>query len=540
MNKDHQGQEYVKIPGSERNLVPGSQKSSPVLPNEEMSVTVLVRRPSVASLVEKVGTPPFTSSRHLSREEFVAAHGANQDDLKKVEEFAANHQLSVKEINVAAGTILLTGPAAAFSKAFGVELANYEHPDFTYRGRTGHVQIPQELADIVDGVLGLDNRPQLRPHFQIFNDKVVPLRTSTARKSYTPPQVANLYQFPQNINCSGQCIGIIELGGGYQLAELQQYFSTLGVPQPVITDVSVNGAKNQPTGDPNGADGEVALDIEVAGAVAPGVKIAVYFAPNTDAGFLNAITTAIHDTQNKPSVLSISWGAAEIQWTTQAMKAMDRAFQDAAAVGVTICAAAGDRGSADGVNDGLVHVDFPASSPFVLGCGGTRLEGSGHKITREVVWNEGPDSSTGGGVSDVFDVPTWQSAANVPPSANPGGRIGRGVPDVGGDADPATGYHVLVDGQQAVIGGTSAVAPLWAGLIALMNQQLGHPVGFINPALYHLSTSSRAFHDIKVGNNESSSEQGAYVAQSGWDPCTGLGSPNGIKLLTALHSLHTS
>ncbi|MCM2535782.1 S8 family serine peptidase [Neobacillus pocheonensis] len=173
----------------------------------------------------------------------------------------------------------------------------------------------------------------------------MPLRTSTARKSYTPPQVANLYQFPQNINCSGQCIGIIELGGGYQLAELQQYFSTLGVPQPVITDVSVNGAKNQPTGDPNGADGEVALDIEVAGAVAPGVKIAVYFAPNTDAGFLNAITTAIHDTQNKPSVLSISWGAAEIQWTTQAMKAMDRAFQDAAAVGVTICAAAGDRGS---------------------------------------------------------------------------------------------------------------------------------------------------------------------------------------------------
>ncbi|MDQ0200773.1 S53 family peptidase [Neobacillus ginsengisoli] len=538
MNKDNQEQSrYVQIPGSERSLVPHSRKSGPVHPEEEMSVTVLVRRPSVDGFLEKTGTIPFTSSRHLSREEFVAAHGANHEDIKKVEEFAQSHRLSVKEVNAAAGTIMLTGSAAAFSKAFGVELAMYEHPDFIYRGRTGHVTIPQELVDIVDGVLGLDNRPQLRPHFQIFEENVEPLRTATARKSYTPPQIASLYNFPQNVNCSEQCIGIIELGGGYDPAELQNYFSSLGVPQTMITDVSINGATNQPTGDPGGADGEVVLDIEVAGAVAPGVKIAVYFAPNTDAGFLNAITTAIHDTQNKPSVLSISWGAPENQWTTQAMIAMDRAFQDAAAVGVTICSAAGDRGSADGVNDGLVHVDFPSSSPYALACGGTRLEGSGRRIIREAVWNEGPDSSTGGGISDVFDLPAWQTAANVPPSANPGGRIGRGIPDVAGDADPATGYQVLVDGQHTVIGGTSAVAPLWAGLIALINQQLGHSIGFITPTLYHLSTRSGALHDIKVGNNDSGSVQGAYEARPGWDPCTGLGSPNGINLVTALHSL---
>jgi kumamolisin len=531
---------YIQISGSERSPLPGARKSAPVQSDEEMSVTILVRRPPVTSFLEKVNTPPFTSVKHLSREEFVAAHGANQKDVKRVKEFADHRGLSIKEVNQAAGTILLTGSVSAFSKAFEVQLKHYEHPNFNYRGRTGHICIPKDLADIVEAVLGLDNRPQLHPHFQILEETIESHRTQTARKSYTPPQVAQLYHFPQNINCSEQCIGIIELGGGYNHAEIRQYFSSLGVTEPVLTDVSVNGTTNQPTGDPSGPDGEVALDIEVAGAVAPGVKIAVYFAPNTDAGFLNAITTAIHDTVNKPSVISISWGAAESQWTSQAMKAMDRAFQDAAALGVTICCASGDRGSADGVNDGLVHVDFPASSPHVLGCGGTRLTGSGQAITREVVWNEGPDSSTGGGVSAVFSIPTWQSSAPVPPSANPGGKEGRGIPDVAGDADPATGYQVLVDGQKAVFGGTSAVAPLWAGLIAIINQQLGQPVGFLNPTLYHLSTSSKAFHDITSGNNVSSSERGAYKSQKGWDPCTGLGSPNGENLMNALKRLQNS
>jgi kumamolisin len=528
---------YVQIPGSERKPLPDAVKSTPIHPDEEISVTVLVRRPSVTSFIEKKSTLPFTPVQHLSHEQFIASHSANQEDLTKVEEFAGNNGLSVKEVNAAAGTVLLSGPASAFSKAFKVQLTNYEHQNFTYRGRTGAIHIPKDLAEIVEAVIGLDNRPQLRPHFRILEEKIEPHRTQTATRSFTPSQIASLYHFPQNIDGSKQCIGIIELGGGYNPSEMRQYFSSLGVAQPILTDVSVNGAGNQPTGDPSGPDGEVALDIQVAGAVAPGVRIAVYFAPNTDAGFLNAITTAIHDTVNKPSVISISWGAPENQWTSQAMKAMDRAFQDAAALGVTICCAAGDRGSADGVNDGNVHADFPASSPHVLGCGGTKLYGSGQTITKEVVWNEGPDSSTGGGVSAVFNLPAWQASAHVPPSADPEGKKGRGVPDVAGDADPATGYQVLVDGQQAIFGGTSAVAPLWAGLIALINQQLGQPVGFINPALYHLSASSNAFRDIISGNNVSSNERGAYKAKKGWDPCTGLGSPNGINLLHALKSL---
>ncbi|CRK82222.1 S53 family peptidase [Neobacillus massiliamazoniensis] len=531
---------YVQIPGSERSPLPDAVKSTPVHPDEEMSVTVLVRRPSVTSFLEMRSTSPFTLAPHLSREEFAAAYSVDPSDLEKIKQFANDFGLSIKEVNAAAGTILLSGTASAFSKAFKVQLTNYEKPNFTYRGRTGPIHIPKDLADIVEAVSGLDNRPQVRPRFQIFEEMIEPHSPLTAKKSYTPPQIANLYNFPQNINCSQQCIGIIELGGGYSPAEMGQYFSSLGVTQPVLTDVSVNGATNQPTGDPSGPDGEVALDIEVAGAVAPGVRIAVYFAPNTAAGFLNAIATAVHDNVNKPSVLSISWGAPENQWTSQAMKAMDRAFQDAAALGVTIFCASGDRGSADGVNDGLVHADFPASSPNVVGCGGTKLIGSGQTITSEVVWNEGPDSSTGGGVSAVFNLPTWQTAAHVPPSANKGSYKGRGVPDVAGDADPATGYQVLVDGHQAVYGGTSAVAPLWAGLITLVNQQLGQPVGFLNPTLYNLSPSSNAFHDITTGNNVTSIKRGAYTAQKGWDPCTGLGSPNGVNLFNALKSLQNT
>jgi len=291
--------------------------------------------------------------------------------------------------------------------------------------------------------------------------------------------------------------------------------------------VSVDGGQNAPT-TPDSADGEVALDIEVAGGIAPGAKIVVYFAPNTDAGFLDAITTAIHDTTNNPSVLSISWGQAESGWTSQAMQTMDSAFQAAASLGVTVCAAAGDSGSSDGMQDGNAHVDFPASDPYVLGCGGTSLKGTNRAITSEVVWNDNATTSaTGGGVSDFFAAPSWQGQANVPPSVNPGGRVGRGVPDVAGDADPQTGYQVLVDGQSSVFGGTSAVAPLWAGLIALINQQLGKPVGYLNPTIYQIPQDS-AFRDIVQGNN------GSYTAGQGWDACTGLGTPDGAKLLAAL------
>lgn len=535
-NREHS--KHVRISGSERTALPNAQKVDPADPNEQISVTILVHRPSVTPFLDKSDLHPVSQSQHLSRDEFAAGHSADPNDIKKVEEFSHENGLQVKEINAAAGTIVLTGSTAAFGKAFEVELANYELPDFTYRGRTGHVHIPEILVDIVEAVLGLDNRPQTSPYFRLFEETEEFSRSNASRVSYTPPEVAELYHFPSNVDCSDQCIGIIELGGGYRAEDIKIYFASLGIPAPTITVVSVNGAKNNPTGDPNGPDGEVALDIEVAAAVALGVRIAVYFAPNTDAGFLSAITTAIHDTRNKPSVISISWGNSENQWTLQAMKAMNRAFQDAAAMGVMICCASGDRGSSDGVHDGRYYVDFPASSPYALGCGGTRLEGSAGTITKEVVWNEGQDSGTGGGVSDVFDLPSWQGSAHVPTSANPGHRTGRGVPDVAGNADPATGYRVLADGKSFIVGGTSAVAPLWAGLMAIINHELGYSVGFINPILYGLRADSGSFQDITNGNNDTIHGTGPYQARKGWDACTGFGSPNGANLLNALMKGH--
>jgi kumamolisin len=336
--------------------------------------------------------------------------------------------------------------------------------------------------------------------------------------------MASLYNYPAG-NGQGECIGLIELGGGYRPADLKTYFAGLGVPLPKVSAVSVDHGKNHPTGDPNGPDGEVMLDIEVAGAIAPAAHLAVYFAPNTDQGFLDAVTTAIHDTTNKPSVISISWGGPESSWTQQSMTAFDQAFQAAAAMGITVCVAAGDGGSSDGATGD--NVDFPASDPYVLACGGTSLQASGNAITSETVWNDGAQGgATGGGISTFFSLPPYQEGLSAALTA--GGTkalTNRGVPDVAGDADENTGYDVRVDGSNTVIGGTSAVAPLWAGLVARINSASGKSAGYLNPILYQHQSD---FNDITEGNN------GDFAAAPGWDACTGMGSPNGTGIASVL------
>jgi kumamolisin len=426
---------------------------------------------------------------------------------------------------------MLAGKVADFESAFGVTLERFEHPGGTFRSHAQAVHVPPDLEPIVEAVLGLSTRPAAKPHFQLKR-RATPLTgiftAADAPQPLTPLQVAQLYDFPTGLDGSGQCIAIIELGGGFVMSDLTAYFTSLGLSTPAVSAVSVLGGSNAPTHDPEGPDGEVMLDIEVAGAVAPKAKIVVYFAPNTTQGFVQAITNAAHDTVNKPSVISISWGGPESTWRASERTAMNSAIRDAGLMGVTVTVASGDNGSADGLRDRRQHVDFPASSPYALGCGGTRLEGTGATITEEIVWNDGPNSATGGGVSDSFPRPGYQSNAHVPKSVNPGHFAGRGVPDVAGDADPESGYEVRVDGLNTAIGGTSAVAPLWAGLIALFNQSLGNPVGFLNPLLYSQVGAGGGFHPITEGNN------GAFKAGPGWNPCTGLGSPDGAKILALL------
>lgn len=518
------------LPGSERPAAaPAEQRPAP--PGKKVTVSVIVRRKEPLSASHRTGR------QRLTRAQFRATHGPDPEAVRLVRVFAKEYGLTVQPGTPAPGrrTIKLTGTIANLQRAFGVSLVHQELDGKACRVREGGIQLPDELIGYVVAVLGLDNRPQAQPHFRIAGQTGAAAANiaqaggfarphAAANISYTPVQVGQFYGFPASATATNQTIALIELGGGFRQADITAYFKSLGQKTPKVVAVSVSGAKNSP-GDANGADGEVMLDIEVAAAVAPGAKIVVYFAPNTDQGFIDAIATAVHDTTNKPSVISISWGAAEANWTAQAMNALDAACQSAAALGVTITVASGDNGSSDGVSGGGNHVDFPASSPHVLACGGTTLQGSNGTIASETVWNDQNGGATGGGVSGVFALPTWQSSKEVPkPTASTGGR---GVPDVAGNADPNTGYTIRVDGQTMVIGGTSAVAPLWAGLIALANQQNGKSAGFINPVIYP-SKAKAAFRDITQGNN------GAFAADPGWDACTGLGSPIAPQLITAV------
>jgi kumamolisin len=526
----------VAVPGTDVKPLAGARSVGPVTPHERFEVTVRVkRRAPVRPLATQLRTDgPIAQRQYLSREAYAEQHGADPADLERVSEFARAHGLTVVDRCPARRSVFLSGTAEQFAQAFGTEIHEFECPHCSYRSHTGPLTVPASLQDIVEGVFGIDDRPAAKPHFQRLKAAEAAVRARAVQASFTPTQLAQLYDFPADSDGSGQCIALIELGGGYRKADLKAYFEKLGLPVPKVLTVRVDGGRNAPSG-PDGADGEVMLDIEVAAAVAPKASIAVYFAPNTDKGFLDAITQALHDTVHKPSVISISWGNPEKNWSAQAMTSFDQAFQTAALLGVTICCAAGDAGSGDENPDGgerpdgCAHADFPGSSPNVLCCGGTRVVTSGTQIQHETVWNDDPlRSATGGGVSDVFDLPAWQAEAGVPASANPGHRRGRGVPDVAGNADPATGYQVRVDGEDAVIGGTSAVAPLWAGLIARLNQRLGKPVGFLNPLLYGAVHRAGGLRDVTEGNN------GAYRAQAGWDACTGWGSPVGSRLLDAL------
>ncbi|MGF6723319.1 kumamolisin [Paraburkholderia sp. GAS41] len=514
------------LQGSERSVAEGSTLVGNCNPAEHLEVHVVLRRHAQAqfeALLGKIeaGDP---NVKPLSREAFAKEFGAAAEDIAKVKAFAAQAGLSVVREDPARRIVVLGGTIAQFQAAFEVQLQHYRHHSIgQYRGRTGSISVPDDLSGIVTAVLGLDNRPQARPHFRI-RPPIQALKAQQAA-SFTPLQIAALYQFPQG-DGSGECIGIIELGGGYEASDLKTYFSNLGVSAPTVVAVGVDQSGNKPTGDANGPDGEVTLDIEVVGSIAPAAKIAVYFTTNTDTGFIDAVSSAVHDATNKPSVISISWGGPELSWTAQSLQAFNGVLQAAATMGVTVCVASGDSGSSDGSGGGNV-VDFPASSPYVLACGGTRLTASGQTISKEVAWNDGTEGgASGGGVSTAFAVPVWQKGLS---STNAKGvkvaLTGRGVPDVAGDASPDSGYDVLIDGSQTVVGGTSAVAPLWAALIARINAANGTPVGFINPKLY---ATPSALRDITQGNN------GGYEASAGWDACTGLGSPNGQKVAAAL------
>ncbi len=501
------------LKGTEHTKLAGARAVRPSDPHQLILVSVILKhRKPLPKLEGEIQT--------MSHNDFAKTYGADPAQVDRIRQFAKENNLQMLERGdeILRRTVTLAGSASNMEKAFGVELTEFEHENGSYRGYSGAIQMPEDCAAFVTGVFGLDDRPVAQPHFRYRNtNRAFGARSSTI--AYNPAQVAKLYSFPQDANGAGQTIGLIELGGGYRHNDIREYFQSQSLQAPTVKSISVDQASNRPT-TAQSADGEVMLDIEVAGSVAPGVAIAVYFAPNTARGFQDALSTAIHDQLNKPCALSLSWGNAEETWTAQSMENFDQVAQEAALLGITLTVAAGDNGSSDGLNDGKNHVDFPASCPHVLAVGGTRLVAVNGSIESETVWNAGAQGgATGGGYSKVFARPSYQAGV--------ASQTGRGLPDVAGNADPETGYNILVDGQQMVAGGTSAAAPLWAGLVVLLSQKLVRRLGFVNPTLYGIHESG-GFHAITMGNN------GSYSAGYGWDPAAGLGSPKGAPMLQTL------
>ena len=561
--------ELLAIPGSFRHAVPGAKLLRKSNPASRIKVSIYARQnptPPGRSLspLEEMNNKLPGERQYVSGEEFNTTFGANPEDLAKIASWAKSNKLKVLDSDVAKRRVLVEGTIGDISKAFGVQLNEYQHPKSgAFRGREGEVHVPAALFGIVQGVFGLDTRPIGKPRLRRANVQPADIRdlAQTTKKArgghaaaanpfpgtFFPTDVAQLYGYPDTTSGKNENVAIFAFNGtgpdphgGYSKTALKTYFeNVLGGTTPTITDVVVQGPGNFPGPDTNAssnngdATGEVMLDMCVVGSVAPGANIFMYFTEFTSQGWLDALHTAITDS-NEISVISISYGNPEDDpqgaWTAMGVQLVNQAFQAAAAKGITVCCASGDDGSSDQVTTGA-HVDFPASSPFVLGVGGTKLVAANGSIKKETVWNETlhQEGATGGGVSAVFTKPTYQNNANVPPSANAPHNIGRGVPDVAAVADPVTGVVIMhVDGQHLEpIGGTSAAAPLWASLIARLNEGLKARCGFLNPLLYG-SFSKGVLRDITSGNN------GAYKAGAGWDACTGLGTPGGSLLLQAL------
>ncbi|HEY4739939.1 MAG TPA: S53 family peptidase [Candidatus Acidoferrales bacterium] len=555
---------HVPIHGSEYVPVAGAKVIALVDPHEEITVTIVVRarRPAPELHCDEALASLLPRDRqHLSREEFEERHGAHPDDLAQIESFARARGFEVVETSAARHSVRLRGKSGEFSKVFRVEMHQYDHERGRHRGINGPVQIPAELAGCVETVLGLHDRPVALRHM------AAPATKKAERARFSPHDVADLYRFPKHATGKGQCIGVIELGGGYHRSDLENFFASLKMPMPKITDVSVDGTKNAPadfaslknfvtalnSGKKSAIDAaergklgsrgsadlllstiETTMDVELVGAFAPGAEIVVYFASSSEQGVYHALTAALADKKHRPTVLSLSWGEQESSWSPKYMALIDNVLKNLSTVGVTVCVSSGDAGADNGSPDGKPSVNFPASSPNALGCGGTTLKVSGSEIEAEVVWNcvfDGMRGATGGGVSQMFARPFWQENFEVPHSSSKTG--GRGVPDVAGVADPHTGCRIVVGGVDTVSYGTSAVAPLWAALVARLNHATGARLGsgHLNSLLYKVARQSKGngtFRPITHGEN------GAYHAGPGWNACTGLGSPMGDRLLEAL------
>jgi kumamolisin len=462
-------------------------------------------------------------STRVSRKELEAERRRIlQRPLKQVRRFAERHGMKVGKVDFLSRCVTLRAKVVDAERAFATKLRRADSAAGGGHYPTRRPRLPAQLSKIVHSVLGLDTRPmlgRLRGH-----------AGPTGGNGLYPSQIARLYGMATPGRGAGQCIAVIEPGGGYDIADIRTACRAMRVPVPRISDVNVGG--RNALGANAQFDKEVALDLQVIAGVAPEARIVVYFTETSEPGLVAGIVKAVHDDKNRPNVIVVTWGEPETFWLSrapEARKGLDAALQDAIRLGITVVATAGDDLATERMNDGHAHVNYPGSSPYVLGCGGTlmTLDAAGTAIADEVVWNEGM-RGTGGGISDIYAVPSYQSSVTLPASRNDS-KQRRGVPDVAAAAAEKNGYRIALRGAEIVASGTSAVAPLWGAFIALVNEQRGEPLGFVNGRLYQNPTLLR---QITSGNNMAGGI--GYAAGPGWNACTGLGVPIGPALIAAL------
>jgi Pro-kumamolisin, activation domain/Protein of unknown function (DUF1573) len=565
------------IPGSERPPARNSRLIGPADEGDRVAFAVLLRSrpgsPELPSLEHWQRTPP-AEREFLTVEEFMERHGAADEDLEAVLSFLTSADLRVLEPDAGRRRVVAEGTVAQVNEAFGITLNLYrarrpvsgrpfspdgheqraesgEPDEEEYRGFEGQVLLPSALADVVRAVIGLDNR---RLSARLGTGTGDP----PGANFMTPVAIAQLYNFP-NLGAAGQTVGLFQDapdGASYQQTDIDQFITNQPAgynTPPVVTPVGVTvGGTTYGNGVTTNI--ETALDIEMVAAVAQGANINVYFTDTSELGWESFFNRAVIPPpgDNPPSVLSISWaryfddhpasiGTAATPGSVVGV--LRPLLQAAATRGITVFMAMGDWGAADTITDTHCHVLYPASDPYVTGCGGTivgDISATTPTTFEEFTWSDAHTGSpfqggiyvaTGGGVSDNFAVPPFQVAAGLNPISKNDGNSRRGVPDVAGMV-AVTG--LVVNGGNGGGEGTSAVAPLYAGLTAVINGALGHSVGFINPTLYRYGP--QICHDVVFGNNDSGlvPDSPFYIAGWGWDPCTGWGSINGLRLLAAL------
>ena len=531
---------YVAIKGSVHPHPKDHKKIGPTASSDHLTVTLLLRRKTGAAKQAQIVA---ADAQRPTREEFANSRGADPGELDKVVDFAKQAGLEVVEADAARRSVIVRGSVADVDKAFAVQLNDYQYEHGKYRSHDGAVNLPSSIADYVEAVVGLTNRPVRARHLSTARRRNPADPANT--KPLTPQLVATLYGFPPG-DGAGQTIGLYEMAtqgpAGYAPTDIAGTMAALGgLPMPNIVDVSVDGVSNS-----GQSDGETGLDITVAAAIAPKATIAVYFTGGQTQNIIHALQAMIHPAagQPTPSVVSISysWGPDDPgadSFSDSEFTQISSLFEDAATNKITVLVSSGDSGAevADPVQ---AQTNYPASDPWVTACGGTTIGNIGGSSFDEYVWNDsgaGGPGATGGGISARFKIPAYQTAVNLPKRVGTG-SIGRGIPDIAGNASENSGYPQVINGASPQpVGGTSAVAPLYAGLIARINANLGHSVGFLNPTLYQLPAAT--FRDI-VGPpgpaNNSFDQVTGYPAGPGWDACTGFGSVHGQALQDGLRA----